>query len=251
MLRAPRRISRASRWRPIRRSTPGISPNWTPTTARCRRKTRFDLSVAAFNRVAYYDACISNYLSVDARHDGTQRAVPGAEQRQLRQGDGPALRREPAPAGARSTATCTRCRARWRPSQQLQGKELSYNNIADSRRGVGMRAPVRRAGLRDRQACQSLRRGRRRGLRRCLRARLRHRPDLARSAASSRSTRTLDAATAKVILDRQFVEVLIAPDYETTRWPTRRRRPTCACCASRMATAATASSTSSASAPAC
>ncbi|KAG1276008.1 hypothetical protein G6F64_014833 [Rhizopus arrhizus] len=40
-----------------------------------------------------------------------------------------------------------------------------------------MRAPVRRAGLRHRQARQPVRRGRRCRQRRCLRAGLRHRPD--------------------------------------------------------------------------
>src|SRR3546814_8315442 len=39
-------------------------------------KTRFALSVAAFNRVAQYDACISDYLS-SIGDDGTRNMFPG------------------------------------------------------------------------------------------------------------------------------------------------------------------------------
>ena len=77
-----------------------------------------------------------------------------------------ALRREPASAG-RVLRRSARDRRLGRARQQLQGKELSYNNIADSGHGARMRAPIRGAGLRDRQARQSLRRrGRRFGSRR-------------------------------------------------------------------------------------
>ena len=58
-------------------------------------------------------------------------AVLRAGQWQFRQGDGPALRREPGTSRRRSTATCGRRPVRWRRSPSW-GKELSYNNIADS-----------------------------------------------------------------------------------------------------------------------
>ena len=58
------------------------------------------------------------------------------------------------------TATCTRRRARWSPAMQLQGKELSYNNIADADAAWECVKRFRCAGLRHRQACQPLRRGR-------------------------------------------------------------------------------------------
>jgi phosphoribosylaminoimidazolecarboxamide formyltransferase/IMP cyclohydrolase len=77
---ARRRISPASRWPPIRRSTPAWSPSWMPTTARCRR-TRFALSVAAFNRVAQYDAAISNYLSAVTDTSGECRCAPRSPRR--------------------------------------------------------------------------------------------------------------------------------------------------------------------------
>ncbi|MCA3236676.1 MAG: bifunctional phosphoribosylaminoimidazolecarboxamide formyltransferase/IMP cyclohydrolase [Curvibacter sp.] len=90
---------------------------------------RFKLSVAAFNRIANYDAAISNYLSA-IDEDGTHAAFPGQSNsnfvklQDLRYGENPhqsaAFYRDLHPApGSLVTAT------------QLQGKELSYNNIAD------------------------------------------------------------------------------------------------------------------------
>ena len=96
--------------------------------------TRFALSVAAFNRVAQYDAAISNYLSAvtDASAEVPVRAPFSAQANgsfvkvmDLRYGENPhqqaAFYRDLYPAPG-SLATFT----------QLQGKELSYNNIADA-----------------------------------------------------------------------------------------------------------------------
>src|SRR5690606_4337919 len=96
--------------------------------------TRFALSVAAFNRVAQYDAAISNYLSAitDASSAVPARAAFSAQANgtfikvmDLRYGENPhqqaAFYRDLHPATG-SLATF----------EQLQGKELSYNNIADS-----------------------------------------------------------------------------------------------------------------------
>ncbi|MEY2892976.1 MAG: bifunctional phosphoribosylaminoimidazolecarboxamide formyltransferase/IMP cyclohydrolase [Pseudomonadota bacterium] len=95
------------------------------------KKTRFALSVAAFNRIAQYDAAISNHLSALAMDDGALAAFPGqtnsnfVKLQDLRYGENPhqqaAFYRDLHPApGSLVTAT------------QLQGKELSYNNIADA-----------------------------------------------------------------------------------------------------------------------
>jgi phosphoribosylaminoimidazolecarboxamide formyltransferase/IMP cyclohydrolase len=92
--------------------------------------TRFALAVAAFNRIANYDAAISDYLSA-LQPDGS-RAEYGAQSngrfvklQDLRYGENPhqsaAFYRDLHPApGSLVSAT------------QLQGKELSYNNIADA-----------------------------------------------------------------------------------------------------------------------
>ena len=96
--------------------------------------SRFALSVAAFNRVAQYDAAISNYLSAvadPAASVPTRSEFPAqmnsnfVKVMDLRYGENPHQQ-------ARSTATCARRPARWPRFTQLQGKELSYNNIADA-----------------------------------------------------------------------------------------------------------------------
>jgi len=92
--------------------------------------TRFSLAVAAFNRISSYDAAISDYLS-SIQQDGKRSLFPAQSNgrfvklQDLRYGENPhqqaAFYRDLYPApGALVTAT------------QLQGKELSYNNIADA-----------------------------------------------------------------------------------------------------------------------
>ena len=92
--------------------------------------TKFALSVAAFNRIADYDGAISDYLS-SLNADGTRSEFPAQSNgrfvklQDLRYGENPhqsaAFYRDLHPApGSLVTA------------KQLQGKELSYNNIADA-----------------------------------------------------------------------------------------------------------------------
>jgi phosphoribosylaminoimidazolecarboxamide formyltransferase/IMP cyclohydrolase len=98
-------------------------------------KTRFALAVAAFNRISNYDAAISDYLSSLRFEDGA--AAPARSEfpsqangrfvklQDLRYGENPHQRAafyrdlQPAPGSLVSAV-------------QLQGKELSYNNIADA-----------------------------------------------------------------------------------------------------------------------
>ena len=92
--------------------------------------TQFALSIAAFNRISNYDGAISDYLS-SFNSDGSRSAFPAqtngrfVKLQDLRYGENPhqqaAFYRDLYPApGSLVTA------------QQLQGKELSYNNIADA-----------------------------------------------------------------------------------------------------------------------
>ena len=92
--------------------------------------TKFALSVAAFNRISNYDGAISDYLS-SLQANGTRAAFPAQSNtrfvklQDLRYGENPhqsaAFYRDLHPApGSLVTA------------KQLQGKELSYNNIADA-----------------------------------------------------------------------------------------------------------------------
>jgi phosphoribosylaminoimidazolecarboxamide formyltransferase/IMP cyclohydrolase len=94
------------------------------------KATKFALSVAAFNRISNYDAAISDYLS-SLQADGTRSEYPAQSNarfvklQDLRYGENPhqtaAFYRDLYPApGSLVTA------------KQLQGKELSYNNIADA-----------------------------------------------------------------------------------------------------------------------
>jgi phosphoribosylaminoimidazolecarboxamide formyltransferase / IMP cyclohydrolase len=97
---------------------------------RVSEATRFSLAVAAFNRISNYDAAISDYLS-SLQPDGSRSEFPAQSNarfvklQDLRYGENPHQRAAfyrdlyPAP-GSLVTA------------RQLQGKELSYNNIADA-----------------------------------------------------------------------------------------------------------------------
>jgi len=93
-------------------------------------KTKFAFSVAAFNRISQYDGAISDYLS-RIQEDGAHALFPAQSNgrfvklQDLRYGENPhqqaAFYRDLYPApGSLVTA------------KQLQGKELSYNNIADA-----------------------------------------------------------------------------------------------------------------------
>jgi len=174
-------------------------------------KTRFALSVAAFNNVAFYDACISNFLS--AKQDDGSHAQFSAQANgnfvkvmDLRYGENPhqqaAFYRDLWPAPG-SLATFT----------QLQGKELSYNNIADSDAAWEC---VRQF---DVPACVIVKHANPCGV--AVGAGCGDAYELAYATDPTSAfggilafNTKLDAATCKAILDRQFVEVLIAPDYE-------------------------------------
>lgn len=99
-------------------------------TGTIAQATKFALSVAAFNRISNYDGAISDYLS-SYKADGTRAEFPAqmngrfVKLQDLRYGENPHQSAafysdlHPAP-GSLVTA------------QQLQGKELSFNNIADA-----------------------------------------------------------------------------------------------------------------------
>jgi phosphoribosylaminoimidazolecarboxamide formyltransferase/IMP cyclohydrolase len=97
---------------------------------RTRDATRFACSVAAFNRIAQYDAAIGNWLAA-YRSDGPPAAYPDvltlqfAKTQDLRYGENP----HQSAAFYREAEVPRGLLAGW---TQLQGKELSYNNIADA-----------------------------------------------------------------------------------------------------------------------
>ena len=67
-----------------------------------------------------------------ARRGSRASAFPSTLQPGVRQAAGPALRREPAPGGRVLPRPASARRRAGRAREQLQGKELSYNNIADA-----------------------------------------------------------------------------------------------------------------------
>ena len=175
------------------------------------RATRFELSVAAFNRVAQYDDAISNYLSARSA-GGESDAFPAQSNAchvkvaDLRYGENPhqqaAWYRDLHPApGSLATA------------KQHQGKELSYNNIADADAAWEC---VRQF---DETACAIIKHANPCGA--AVAANAREAYDLAFATDPTSAfggiiafNRKLDAATAAEIIERQFVEVLIATAYE-------------------------------------
>jgi phosphoribosylaminoimidazolecarboxamide formyltransferase/IMP cyclohydrolase len=178
--------------------------------------TRFSLAVAAFNRVAQYDACISDYLSsiLEVGDDDVAsrtlfpRQANGSfiKVMDLRYGENPhqqgAFYRDLyAVPGTLATFT------------QLQGKELSYNNLADADAAWEC---VRQF---DATACVIVKHANPCGVAEAADVATAYELAYATDPTSAFGgiiafNRAVDAATMKTILDRQFVEVLIAPDYE-------------------------------------
>ena len=194
---------------------PGLLDELARSDGALSAATRFALSVAAFNRVAQYDAAISDYLSAitDASQAVPVRA-PFAGQANgsfvkvmdLRYGENPhqqaAFYRDLHPAPG-SLATF----------EQLQGKELSYNNIADSDAAWEC---VRQF---DAPACVIVKHANPCGVAVGADCGAAYEQAYVTDPTSAFGgiiafNRRLDAATAKTILDRQFVEVLLAPDYD-------------------------------------
>jgi phosphoribosylaminoimidazolecarboxamide formyltransferase/IMP cyclohydrolase len=193
--------------------------------------SRFALAVAAFNRIAQYDAAISNYLSAlqaDAGHDSagspqvalppsgglTKTAFPGqinlslVKQQTLRYGENPhqsaAFYVEPGALSGPAEASIATAR-------QLQGKELSYNNIGDADAALECVKQFDAA-----PACVIVKHANPCGVAygdSLLQAYDRaYRTDTESAFGGIIAfNRELDAATAQAIVERQFVEVIIAP----------------------------------------
>jgi phosphoribosylaminoimidazolecarboxamide formyltransferase/IMP cyclohydrolase len=173
-----------------------------------REATRRRLAAKAFGHTAQYDAIVSGWL----RRQQGDRAFPHLlatgfrKKQELRYGENPhqaaAFYADPLFAGA-SVAT----------ARQLQGKELSYNNIADADTAIEcvrqFEEPacviVKHANPCGVAVATSLRDA-------YLRA---YEPDTTSAFGGIIGfNRPLDAETAAAILERQFVEVIAAPSCE-------------------------------------
>ncbi|WP_203142874.1 bifunctional phosphoribosylaminoimidazolecarboxamide formyltransferase/IMP cyclohydrolase [Marinobacter mangrovi] len=170
--------------------------------------TRFDLAVKAFEHTAAYDGAIANYLggrTADNDNPDFPRTfnTQFVKVQDMRYGENPHQRaafyaeRNPQEA---SVAT----------AKQLQGKELSYNNVADTDAALECVKPFADP------ACVIVKHANPCGV--AIGADIRQAYDLAFATDPTSAfggiiafNRELDAETAKAIIDRQFVEVIIAP----------------------------------------
>ncbi len=174
--------------------------------------TRFDLAVKAFEHTSNYDGMIANYLG-RIKQDGTMNLLPRTinlqffKAQEMRYGENPhqhaAFYTEKNPADA--------CIA---TANQLQGKELSYNNIADTDAALECIKQF------DEPACVIVKHANPCGVSvldinnnnilEAYNAAYSTDPESAFGGIIA-FNRELDADTAKTIVERQFVEVIIAP----------------------------------------
>ena len=170
--------------------------------------TRFDLAVKAFEHTAGYDGAIAKYLG-GRTSDNDNADFPRTFNTQflkvqdMRYGENPHQRaafyteRNP-----REACIAT--------AKQLQGKELSYNNVADTDAALECVKPFADP------ACVIVKHANPCGV--AIGADILQAYDLAFATDPTSAfggiiafNRELDAETAKAIIDRQFVEVIIAP----------------------------------------
>lgn len=173
-------------------------------------ETRFNLAIRAFEHTAHYDAAIANHFGQQCTN-GKEKLprtynLQFIKQQDLRYGENPhqqaAFYIEHSPNSG-SIANST----------QLQGKELSYNNIADTD------AALETVKLFKEPACVIVKHANPCGVA-CAK-------DITEAYEKAFETdsesafggiiafnRTLDSKTAEYICQKQFVEVIIAPDAE-------------------------------------
>jgi phosphoribosylaminoimidazolecarboxamide formyltransferase/IMP cyclohydrolase len=166
------------------------------------------LAAKAFAHTAQYDATVAGWLrSRNADRGWPETLVAAFRRRQhLRYGENPhqdAAFYVDALAAAPSIATAT----------QLQGKELSYNNIADADTALEC---VRQFGS---TACVIVKHANPCGAAQAADMREAYigayEPDPTSAYGGIIAfNRAVDARTAVAIVERQFVEVIVAPDYE-------------------------------------
>ncbi len=176
--------------------------------------TRFDLAVSAFEHTAHYDGTIANYLGteISADEDDESVAFPRTFNSQfikvedLRYGENPHQKaafytEKNPPSGTVASA------------RQLQGKALSYNNIADTDAALEC---VKSFAL---PTCVIVKHANPCGVATGA--------DLLEAYSRAYQTdptsafggiiafnRKLDVSTAQTIIERQFVEVIIAPEID-------------------------------------
>lgn len=169
--------------------------------------TRFDLAIKAYEHTAAYDGMIANYFGrlVPGGNDNFPRTfnTQFVKSQDMRYGENPHQNSAfyvDANAQDASVSTAT----------QLQGKELSFNNIADTD------AALETVKLFDEPACVIVKHANPCGAATDSNLLDAYEKAFATDPESSFGgiiafNRTLDTTTAQAIVDKQFVEVIIAP----------------------------------------
>ena len=190
---------------------PAVSKELRDNGNRLSVETRFKLAQKVFSHTANYDANVANYLGA-SDHEGNSRNYPDTYTMQfglaeeLRYGENPhqsaAFYTEPEPAAGTLAA-----------ARQLQGKALSYNNLADADAALECVSGF------DDPACVIVKHANPCGV-----AVAESIPEAYAAAYATDPVsafggiiafnRSLDRDTAQNIIGQQFVEVILAPDLE-------------------------------------
>ena len=173
--------------------------------------TRFDLSVKAFEHTAQYDGAIANYLGQRVEHSNpkTPAHFPRTvnlqfkKSQDMRYGENP---HQQAAFYVESDIT----EASIASAQQLQGKALSFNNVADTD------AALETVKLFDQPACVIVKHANPCGVAEAANIHEAYNRAFSTDPESAFGgiiafNRELDADTALSIVEKQFVEVIIAP----------------------------------------
>jgi phosphoribosylaminoimidazolecarboxamide formyltransferase / IMP cyclohydrolase len=174
-------------------------------------KTRFDLAIKAYEHTAAYDGSIANYFgrmveggSADFPRTFNTQFIKAQE---MRYGENPHQK-------AAFYVEKNTSKASVATAKQLQGKELSYNNVADTD------AALETVKSFSEPACVIVKHANPCGV--ATATNIKDAYDLAYATDSESAfggiiafNRELDAATAQAIIERQFVEVIIAPGIST------------------------------------
>lgn len=175
--------------------------------------TRFDLAIAAYEHTAAYDSAIANYFGTKVPDygitDGTQSTLPRTlnlnytKLQSMRYGENPHQK-------AAFYADIDAHDASISTAKQIQGKELSYNNIADTDAAIEC---VRQF---EEPCCVIVKHANPCGV--ALGKNLTEAYEDAFNCDSESAfggiiafNKELDGTTAKAIVDRQFCEVIVAP----------------------------------------
>ena len=174
--------------------------------------TRFDLAVKTFEHTAGYDGAIANYLGAiddNGQHGGLPRTFNSQfhKAQAMRYGENPHQ-------AAAFYVEADQHEASVATARQLQGKALSYNNIADTD------AALECVKQFDTPACVIVKHANPCGVAQAENLLLAYDRAYATDPESAFGgiiafNQELDAETARAIVERQFVEVIIAPSVST------------------------------------